>query len=159
MTKDGAGNVTSVTWQKDDANALPDDSAYYKLTLRLRPPNAPFTTLHFPTHQTCRTAGGTPLPVVDWVALPGADAGAEPAPTLVLLPARSPGWNKYTVPVAVKDLSIFKDAHIVWKGNAAYSANPNTVAQIKSEAGVTELSELAANDENLGEVLGRGGLP
>ena len=47
----------------------------------------------------------------------------------------------------IKDLTIFKDALIVWRGNAAYSANPNTVAQIKAEAGVTELTELKANDE------------
>ncbi|MBX3220747.1 MAG: DUF1775 domain-containing protein, partial [Labilithrix sp.] len=146
-TKDGSGNVTTVTWQKDDANALDDDSAYYKLTLRLRPPNAPFTTIAFKTHQVCRTAAGTVLPPVEWVGLPGDDAGAEPAPTLVVLPARSPGWNKYTVPVDVKNLAIFDDARIVWKGNAAYSKNPNTLAQIKSEAGVTELTELKANDE------------
>lgn len=73
---------------------------------------------------------------------------AEPAPALVVLPARQAGWNKLTVPVAVTDLSVlFADAQIVWKSSAAYSANAATLDQIKTTAGVSVLSALAAGDE------------
>jgi hypothetical protein len=121
--------------------------------LRLKVPNAPFTSIYFPAHQTCRTAQGTLLPVVDWVATtatPSEDAGtqAEPAPVLVILPAHQPGWNKLTVPAAVPDLSVlFADAQIVWKGTAAYSANAATLDQIKTTAGVSVLGALALGDE------------
>ena len=68
------------------------------------------------------------------------DPAGEPAPALTVLPARQPGWNKYTVPVAVADLKpLFADAQIVWKDSAAYSANANTVAQIAGTAGVIVL--------------------
>lgn len=148
-TKDNAGNVTSVTWKKPDASLYPSDSQYYKLTLRARTPNAPFTKLLLVTHQTCKDTNGV-LTTVDWSLPPDSDAGGEPAPILYLLPAKSPGWNKWTVPVAVstKDLKeLFRDAHIVWRGTAAYSSNAATLAQIKSEQGVTELTDLKANDE------------
>lgn len=135
--------VTSVTYEKTPGTELPADTAFYKFVIRLKPPNAPFTKVYFKAHQYCN---GVALPV-EWVGLPGDDAGAEPAGELLVLPARLPGWNKWTVPVDIKDLTLFKDALIVWRGNAAYSANPNTVAQIKAEAGVTELTELKANDE------------
>ena len=150
VEKDGAGNVTAVTWQKPDADLIASDDNYYKLTLRLKTPNAPFTKIYFPTHQTCKTSGGAET-TVDWVGTPtlpdGGSTAPEGAPVLTILPARVPGWNKYPVPVAVKDLSVFKDALIVWKGNAAYSANPATTAQLAKEAGVTALTSLAAGDE------------
>jgi len=48
----------------------------------------------------------------------------------------------------VPDLSVFfNDAQIVWKGAAAYSANPATTDLIKATSGVSGLSSLAANDE------------
>jgi uncharacterized protein YcnI len=152
VVRDAAQNVTSVTWTKADADVLPADDDYYKLSIRMKVPDAPFTTLYFPTHQTCKTAAGVVLPVVDWVATaatPVSDAGPapEPAPALLILPAHQPGWNKLTVPAAVTDLKpLFADAQIVWKGSAAYSANTATVEQIKSTAGVTELTALAAGD-------------
>lgn len=151
VTKDSAGAVTSVTWQKADADALDEDIAYYRLTLKVKTPDKPFTTLYFAAHQTCRAKDGT-LTTVDWVGLPGdpvPDGGkaAEPAAAFPLLPARAPGWNQYTVPVAVTDLATyFKDAAIVWKGAQAFSANPSTQTQIKSTAGVTTLTSLAAGD-------------
>jgi hypothetical protein len=91
--------------------------------------------------------------VVEWKALPDEIAAAqkgeepEPAPALAILPARAPGWNKFTVAQKVTDLSVFKDALIVWAGDAAYSANPATADQIKSEDGVTELKEIATGAE------------
>ncbi|HVH43111.1 MAG TPA: DUF1775 domain-containing protein [Labilithrix sp.] len=140
-----AGNpVKSVTWEKASGDALPGDTSYYKFTIRLKAPDAPFTKVHFGVHQWCT---GVPDPV-HWTGLPGTDAGVdEPAAELVVMPARHPGWNKYTVPVDIKDLRIFKDALIVWRGNAAFSDNPNTAAQIAAEAGATPLTELKANDE------------
>jgi hypothetical protein len=120
--------------------------------MRARLPNAPFTRLVFPVHQTCRSAQGQ-LTTVDWVAPPGAtspDGGPapEPAPVLNVLPARAGGWNKYTVPAAIADLNVFfKDALIVWKGTAAFSANTNTAAQLQKEPGVTALTTLANGDE------------
>jgi periplasmic copper chaperone A len=154
LETDSAGNVTSVTWQKADADALPGDTEYYKLTVRMRIGiSGPFETVYFPVHQTCRDKNGALL-VTHWVGKPGdppppGDAGEdEPAATLQVLPARVAGWNKFTVPVAVSDLSVFfKDALIVWKGNAAYSANPSTLELIKTTEGVTALASLQANDE------------
>jgi hypothetical protein len=150
VEKDLAGNVTSVTWQKPDADLLGSDDNYYKLTLRLKTPNAPFTRIYFPSHQTCRTLAGVET-TVDWVGTPtlpdGGPTAPDGAPTLVVMPARVPGWNKYPVPVAVTDLSIFKDALIVWSGTAAYSANPATAAQLKAEPGVTALTTIAAGAE------------
>lgn len=139
-----AGVVTSVTWQKPDADLLPGDTGYYELRLRLRAPDAPFTTVYFPVHQTCRTAAGV-MTTVDWVGTPGMtapDGGTiEPAAALNLLPARRPGWNQFTVPQRVADPSVFfGDALIVWRGTAAYSANPATTQLIMATPGVTALT-------------------
>jgi uncharacterized protein YcnI len=148
VTKDAANIITAVTWQKPDASLLDEDTAYYKLVLRIKVPNNPFTALRFPAHQTCRSKDGTTTTTVDWVADEATDGGAEPAPKLVILPPRMPGWNKFAVPAAISDLAaFFGDALIVWRGSAAYSANPNTTDQIAKTAGVTPLSALAANDE------------
>jgi uncharacterized protein YcnI len=152
IEKDAAGAITAVSWQKAEADALDADIAYYKLVIRLKVPNKPFTTYFFKAHQTCRAMDGT-LSTVDWSMLPTdpvVDGGGtdEPAPALVVLPARQPGWNKFVVAQPVADLStIFGDAQIVWKGTAAYSANPSTATLITSTAGVTALTSLAANDE------------
>jgi hypothetical protein len=77
------------------------------------------------------------------------DAGTvEPAPGLLIVPAHVPGWNKVTVPAAVADLGVyFGDALIVWKGTAAFSANPATKDMIAGTPGVTALTSLAASDE------------
>lgn len=147
--------IVSVTWTKAPSDVAPLDDNFYKLVLRLKVPNAPFTTVFFPTHQTCTTTTGTVLPVVEWVATapnPADDAGAaaEPAPTLNVLPARTPGWNKVTVPVAVpadKLAAWFGDAQIVWKGTSAFSVNAATLEQIKTTAGTTVLAALTAGDE------------
>lgn len=151
VDKDLAGTITAVSWQKPLSEALDADVAFYKLVIRLRTPNQPFTTLYFAAHQTCRAADGT-LTTVDWVGLPTTpmpDGGTvEPAAALSLVPARLPGWNKYTVASAISNLSgFFKDAQIVWKGTAAYSANANTAALISSTQGATALTALNAGDE------------
>ena len=147
VEKNTAGDVTAVVWQKPDAELLEGDISYYKLTVRLKVPNQPFTTLYFPTHQTCKASDGT-LSSTDWIGTPTSGAGVEPAPALNIVPARKAGWNKFTVPSALSDLSsFFSDAQIVWKGTAAYSANPATVELVKATSGVSTLTELQANDE------------
>lgn len=150
VEKNAGGAVVAVTWQKPEGDVLDGDIAYYKLTVRMRIPNQPFTTLYFPTTQTCRAADGT-LSVTDWVGTPTAaptDAGAdEPAPALLVLPARRSGWNKLAVPNDIPDISaFFADAAIVWKGAAAYSANPTTAELIAATPGVSALSSVSAGD-------------
>jgi len=148
--KDTSGNVVSITWTKDVADVLPGDLNYYKLPVRMRLPNAPFTTLLFPTYQVCRDQQGN-ITSTDWVgtgnepANPDGAPPPEPAPALTLLPARVPGWNKFTVPARLTNLSIFNDAEIVWSGNAAYSVNPNYKELITTEPDTTALTEIAAN--------------
>ena len=149
---DATGVVTAVDWQKPDSDLLASDVAYYKLVVRIKIPNAPFTTLYFRAHQTCKTSAGA-TSTVDWVGLPTdpvVDGGtaAEPAPALVIVPARQPGWNNFTVPVAVSSLSTyFPDALIVWKDSAAYSVNMTTTSLIAATPGASALSSLAANDQ------------
>jgi len=150
VAKDGSGNVTSVTWQKSTADALDADTSFYKLTIRMKVPDQPFSTLYFAAHQTCRAANGD-LSVVEWTDLPTTPANQQtgnPAAALKLVPPRVAGWNKFTVPAAMADLSVFfKDAQIVWKGNSAWSANPNIATQISGTSGVTALTSVNAGDE------------
>jgi hypothetical protein len=150
VEKDAAGTITAVVWQKADQDALDADIGYYKLVVRLKTPDKAFTTLLFPTHQTCRAMDGT-TSVVDWAALPTdpvPDGGeSEPAPALPIVPAHKPGWNKYVAAQAVSDLGVyFSDAQIVWKGSAAYSSNTTTAELIKGTPGVTALTTIAAGD-------------
>jgi uncharacterized protein YcnI len=151
LEADATGAVSAVTWQKADADVFEADIAYYQLTIRVKVPNQPFSTIFFPAHQTCRAADGT-LSTVDWVGLPTdpvVDGGAdEPAPALSIVPPRFAGWNKLSVAQAVPDLGVFfADALIVWKGSAAYSANPATRELIGATGGVTPLTSLSAGDE------------
>lgn len=144
-----AGIVTAVTWQKSMSAIVEGDPNYYTVSIRAKLPDAPFTTIYFPAHQVCSTPAGVKSAPVDWAATPEhPDAGAgEPAPSLIVLPARSPGWNKFTVAQPVTDLkAAFADAQIVWKGTAAFSANPTTAALIAATPGASSLSALAAGD-------------
>jgi periplasmic copper chaperone A len=146
---DDAELVRAVTWEKPAESVLDADTNYYKLALRIRVPNQPFTTLYFPTYQVCLASDGTEIQV-DWVSMVQneTEGGPEPAPALHVLPKRFAGWNQFVVPDAVENLSIFfADALIVWKDDAAYSANPATAELIASTPGVTELTALAASDE------------
>ncbi|HKO50368.1 MAG TPA: YcnI family protein [Polyangiaceae bacterium] len=145
---DAAGAVVAVTWQKADGRVLDADTNYYKLLLRLKVPDQPFSTLYFPSHQTCRAKDGTTT-VVDWVGMDESDSsGVEPAPALRILPARFPGWNKFTMPGPLTDLApFFADAQIVWRGNAAYAKSPTTTELIATTSGVISLSTLEAGDQ------------
>lgn len=137
---------TSVVWEKADVKEA--DDQYYEFGLRVAVPDAPFTTLYFPTTQSCRDSEGTET-TVEWAALPGEeDPDDEPAPSVVIVPERAPGWNKFTVGAKVEDLAaFFGDAQIVWAGDAAFSANPTTMALIAAEDDVTELSVIEAGTE------------
>jgi periplasmic copper chaperone A len=151
VVADDAGIVSSVKWTKAGKIHAKDD-LFYQVAIRISVPMTPFVTLLFPAKQTCRAADGTET-VVNWAAtaeeVAAAKAGEEPepAPALVILPVRSTGWNKFTSKTKITDLSIFDDAQIVWVGDAAYSKNTLTADLIKSEDGVTELTEIAANAE------------
>jgi len=144
---DAAGTVVAVTWTKARANVLDADTQYYKLLLRLKAPAQPFTTVYLPARQTCLAADGTEI-VVPWVGIDEADSAVEPAPELRILPARFPGWNKFTVESPVDDLKgFFSDAQIVWSGAKAYSVNPTTVELISATAGASLLTSLAAGEQ------------
>lgn len=152
LERNAAGDVTAVTYTKAQSAVRAADEAYYKLSLRFRLPNTPFVTLYFPTTQTCKTPDGNTTVTTEWVATgeQSADAGEtqEPAPSLAVLPARIPGWNKYTAgSTKLKVDALFKDALIVWAGDAAYSANPNTAAQIAAEDGVETLETIDPGTE------------
>jgi uncharacterized protein YcnI len=144
---DATGAVVSVTWTKPDANVLDADTQYYKLLVRLKPPDQPFTKVYLPAHQTCRASDGTET-VVDWVGIDeAADSTIEPAPTLYVLPGRFPGWNKFTVGSAVDDLKgFFADAQIVWSGNRAFSVNPTTTELIAGTSGTSALTSLGQGE-------------
>ncbi len=140
--------VTAVEWTKPDADALPADDGYYELTFRARVPDAAFTQLQLNVTQVCRSAQGVETTVV-WDQPPGSTGNT--APMLTIVPAHTTGWNKIVVgrSVAAADLPrYFGDAQIVWRGNAAFSANAATMAQIGQTQGVTALTgDLAAGDE------------
>jgi len=150
VEKDAQLNIVAVTWQKEDIDVLDADVEYYKLTMRIKVPDQPFTQLYFPATQVCRAADGTQRSV-EWVSMPGmATDGSEgePAPSLAIVPTRRAGWNKFAVSQAVPDLSVFfDDALIVWRGSAAYSKSPTTADLIKATTGVSALTALAVGDE------------
>jgi len=151
VKKDASGAVTSVLWTKNVVDVLPEDVNYYQVSLRARMPATPFATLYFPTLQTCRDELGN-ITESHWIGTgnePAPTDGAappEPAPAITLLPARVPGWNRYTVPVELTSLSVFDDAEIVWAGAAAYSVNPTYKALISAE-GAPELTSISATTE------------
>lgn len=136
------GNVTAVSWRKPNAEALPEDRAYYEFVIRVRVPDAPFTRIAFPVEQTCYSEAGGEVQV-DWAG--------EDAPQLIVVPARQSGWNSYTLPAAIVEDDMptyFGDALIVWKGTAAYSPNPNIAALIATTMGVTALTgDLSSGDQ------------
>src|SRR5688572_19835197 len=144
---DAAGIIVMVSFSKPEAAVLEADTQYYKLVVRMKPPEQPFSTLFFPSRQTCLAADGT-TSVVDWVGLDESETDVEPAPALYLIPRRYPGWNRWTVSEDIADLSLFfADAEIVWRGNAAYSINPTTTELIGSTDDVTALEALESGDD------------
>jgi periplasmic copper chaperone A len=141
--------VTSVTWQKPDADLQDADVQFYELTIRARVADVPFTQIQFNIFQTCRDADGNEI-TVPWDQPPGSTSG-EPAAMLTVVPGRLPGWNRVVAPIAIAEADLgryFGDALIVWRGTAAFSANPNTMSQIAATPGVTVLAgDIAPGDE------------
>lgn len=147
-TKDGT-TITEVTWTKPAGDLLDADDSYYEIKLKVKIPDMPFSKLQWNIEQTCEDSTTNQQIVVLWDQPEGSTTG-EPAPQMTVVPARTSGWNKITVPRALtieEVAAFFGDALIVWKGNAAFSTNPNTTDMIKATQGVTELTGLAANDE------------
>jgi uncharacterized protein YcnI len=142
--------VTHVEWSKPAADLLDEDDSYYELKIRARVPDAPFTKLKFVVEQTCEDSTTHAQVVVPWDQDEGATVG-NPAPHLTVVPARTTGWNRFTVARALAQDEVpayLGDALIVWRGSAAYSSNANTAELIASTPGVTALSDgLQANDE------------
>lgn len=147
-----SGVVTKLTWSKPTGTALDGDTHYYSLKFRAKTPDAPFTQIAMPTTQYC--LNGEEEVSVSWnqVTEGGHDHGstspsANPAPTLMVYPARYPGWNQYSTAAGqhLHDMSIFKDAEIVWWNDAAYSSNPATQAMIEADEDVAALSEIHDN--------------
>jgi uncharacterized protein YcnI len=145
---DAGGTIVAVIFSKADSAVLDADTQYYKLLIRLKAPDRPFTKVYFPAHQTCRASDGTET-VVDWVGIDeAAESPVEPAPTLYVLPTRYLGWNKFTVGTAVDDLKgFFGDAQVVWSGNKAFSVNPATTELIAGTSGVSALTALADGEQ------------
>jgi uncharacterized protein YcnI len=147
ITKSG-NNVGSIKWTRNPADLQDGDLAYYEITVRLKVNNVPFTKVPFTVTQVCRPQGGNASQdvTVVWTG----SVQPEPAPTLTVVPAHSPGWNKITLAaaVSVSDFgAFFGDAQIVWKGTAAFSANATIATLITATTGVTALGDLAAGDE------------
>ena len=147
-TKSGT-NVTHITWTKPTSDLLEGDDSYYEVKLRARVPDAPYTKLQWNVEQTCEDSVTHAQIVVPWDQPEGSTTG-EPAAIQVVVPAHGPGWNKFTMGRAMTIQEVAEylgDALIVWRGNAAYSSNPNTAAMIASTEGVVVLDAVAANDE------------
>ncbi len=147
---DEAGVVTKIVWTAQKVEPYPSDSHAYSVSFRTKTPDAAFTTLFFPTVQTCKDFEGN-IYISEWLDATvghGHDANSEilPAPSVLLYPKVSPGWSQYTATNHMHDMSIFSDAEIVWKGTAAFSANTNTMQMIKDDINVSELSEIHSGE-------------
>ncbi len=138
LEKDVGGNVTKLIWTKS-GEPLPEDTHLYNVTFRARLPNAPLTSVVFNTVHFCLNSSNQEISH-EWIDTDG--------PTLNLVPARSPGWNKYTAGVEVPDVTALKkffgDAYIVWSNGAAYSANTETDKLIAADK---KLTKIPANQE------------
>lgn len=118
--------ITRLVWTKTGPVQL-EDSHLYRVSFTVKLPDAPLTTLAFPARQICHNSEGVEI-TTPWEGLE--------APTLKLLPARVPGWNKYTTQIEINTATIqsfFSDAQIVWSGASAYSANPVTDGLISNK--------------------------
>ena len=119
VVKNTENKITRLVWTKTDT-VHAEDSQLYRASFTAKLPNTPLATLAFPTTQYCKDASGNEIKI-EWI-------DAE-APSLKLMEAHKPGWNKYTAQNDIDEATIksfFADAYIVWSGDAAYSANPVT---------------------------------
>lgn len=117
---DAAIDGNTLVWARE-APVQEADTHFYQVSFRFTVPNAPFTRLQFMTTQFCGDAE------LAW--------GAE-SPMINIVPARAPGWNRYTAQsdIQAADFSAyFGDAEIVWTiaPRQAYSANPHVAPLIQ----------------------------
>lgn len=151
LEKDSDGNILKIVWMKSENDLHASDSHAYNFAFRSTLPDTPFVTYYFPTIQTCKTQDGVELKN-EWVGTGGhdhsnTDSNTLPAPSMMVYPKRFPGWNKYAVDQHVHDLTVFADAEIVWMGDSAYSANPETMALIEADDSVSTLVEIHPGSE------------
>jgi hypothetical protein len=148
IVRDPQGVVTKLTWTKALAYDSPSDDQSYRIAVRGTVPNAPFTVLQFNTKQFCKNPTGGDDFLMDWSAY-GTPASNQ-SPKVKIFPARSPGWNRYSLPstgerhtpeaVSALLIDFFSDAQIVWlmpgsnSGSGAWSANTATLERIKALA-------------------------
>jgi|GEM_PF-551522 len=136
--------VSKLVWSKA-AGVAPEssDSNLYRVNFSVKIPAAPWTTLAISATQTCHN--GSTLITHAW----DGSTDKKPKATLNILPTRLPGWNTYTIPAGItldlitvdsagKDTAgsgaaFFKDALIVWSGDAAYSPNTETAKRITNK--------------------------
>lgn len=128
IEKNAEGAITKLIWTRLTV-AHSEDDYLYQVSFKATLPNAPMTTLSFDAIQFCHNDSNAEI-TAEWSKANGK------APTLKLLSASTPGWNKFTAPVAIDEAmikSFFSDALIVWSNSAAYSANPVTANLITNK--------------------------
>ncbi|UJR82450.1 DUF1775 domain-containing protein [Sandaracinus amylolyticus] len=133
IIRDASEAIVAVEYTRPDDASQPPDELYHELSIRMRAPTAPFTALQFPSVQTCFDGREH-----RWEG--------EDAPTLRVLPPRSPGWNQITMPEGTYDLdaiaAYFGDAAIVWLDRRAWSPNATTRALIESDPAAEPLTAI-----------------
>ncbi len=136
--------IVAVEWEKPLEDLQDEDVGFYELTLRARVPDAPFTQIPFTVTQTCRDSSDVETTEI-WTG--------DTAAVLNVVPSRLSGWNSFTlgasttIPEALVPI-FFGDAQIVWRGTAAYSANPVIATVIAATPNVTVLTgDLAPGDQ------------
>ncbi len=148
IEKDNEGKPTAIIWEKDSVRD--SDDQHYQFAFLAKLPEQPFKKLYFPTTQYCESANGQKSSV-EWHAVSaghdhsGGDTHAKPAPSMIVLPAMHQGWNKGEVTEHIHGsealAEFFGDALIVWAGDKAFSANPETMALIEADKEVEVLKE------------------
>lgn len=167
---DSSGNV-KLTWARKlasagEANATSADNQLYKISIRLKAPATSSATdyaikkYQFLTTQYCKATAASGVAEGTEVAM---SWGSANSPTLLVLPDKRKGFNKYTLDtstlgdftaasgtatLAAKLKSYFGDAAIVWVGKSGYSANATTKAKITA---------LAAKDSSYSELGDKAG--
>ena len=138
---DPGATVNSVKWARDPATLQNGDVWYYELTIKVKTLDVPFTKIPFVITQVCRPQGGDPSGADDvTVVWTGPSSNAEPSPEVLVVPAHTTGWHKFTLTksVAAADFgTYFGDAQIVWKGTSAFSPNAAVAGLIAVTPGVS----------------------
>ena len=136
IVRDAAGAVVAVEYTRAAGTEAPSDELYYELSIRMRAPMAAFTTLVFPSVQTCVDAREE-----RWEG--------EDAPTLRVLPPRSLGWNQIVIPAGSHTIEsigpYFADAAIVWLDDRAWSSSATTRELIESDPSAEPLTVIESD--------------